>query len=172
MDGIVRALLFDGEYFITTPNQPFIPKPLVGECKVVMHADSLYADDDPILWPQPYDSFNCHYTAILMPNSLLAHLIIWWEPKHNDFIPLRDPTSPIQGLGKLSDSKLGELKSPVSVLLSRVQVFMTNLSKSQVPSSLGPLVKTIEHVLGWYGLTVKAKPLLDQSSMIHEAFMY
>ena len=45
-DGKIGALIFDGEYFVTTPNQTFIPKPLVGDCKVVMCADSLYADDD------------------------------------------------------------------------------------------------------------------------------
>jgi hypothetical protein len=50
MDGKVGALLFSGEYFVTTPNQTFIPEPPAGERKVMMHADSLYADDDPILW--------------------------------------------------------------------------------------------------------------------------
>ncbi|KAF8235712.1 hypothetical protein L208DRAFT_1170214, partial [Tricholoma matsutake] len=82
----------------------FIPKPPAGDRKVMMCADSLYADDDPILWPQPYNAFNCHHGAIPRAKSLSAHLIIWWEPTHKDFIPLRDPASPIRGLGKLSDS--------------------------------------------------------------------
>ena len=112
-----------------------------------MRADSLYADDDPILWPQPYNAFNCHHGAIPMPKSLSAHLIMWWEPTHSDFILLRDPTSPIRGLGKLSDLKLGKLKSSVSVLLSRVQAFMSNTSKSRAPPTLGPLVTMIEHGL-------------------------
>ncbi|KAF8228802.1 hypothetical protein L208DRAFT_1485368, partial [Tricholoma matsutake] len=101
-----------------------------GDHKVMMRADSLYADDDPILWPQPYNVFNCHHSAIPRAKSLSAHLIIWWEPTHEDFIPLRDPASPIRGLGKLSDSKLGELKCSVSILLSQVQAFMSNSSKS------------------------------------------
>ena len=146
-DGRVGALLFGGEYFVTTPNRPFIPEPPVGDRKVVMRADSLYADDDPTLWPQPFNTFNCHHGAIPSSKSLSAHLIIWWEPTHSDFILLRDPTSPIRGLGKLSDLKLGELKSSVSVLLSRVQVFMSNPSKSRAPRTLGPLVKMIEHGL-------------------------
>ncbi|KAF8224766.1 hypothetical protein L208DRAFT_1118728, partial [Tricholoma matsutake] len=82
----------------------FIPEPPAGDRKVMMHANSLYADDDPILWPQPYNAFNCHHGAIPKAKSLSAHLIIWWEPMHEDFIPLRDPASPIWGLGKLSDS--------------------------------------------------------------------
>jgi hypothetical protein len=60
---------------------------------------------------------------------------------------LRNPTSPIRGLGKLSDSKLGELKSSVSVLLSRVQAFMSNRPKSRAPPTLGPMVKMMEHGL-------------------------
>jgi hypothetical protein len=147
MDGTVGALLFNGEYFVTTPNQTFIPEPPAGDRKVVMRADSLYADDDPILWPQPYNAFNCHHGAIPTRKSLSAHLIIWWEPTHRDFIPLRDPTSPIRGLGKLSDSKLGDLKSSVSILLTRVQVLMSGSSKFRAPSTLGPMVKMIEHGL-------------------------
>jgi hypothetical protein len=146
-DGKVGALLFNGEYFVTTPNQTFIPEPPLGDRKVTMRSDSLYGDDDPILWPQPYNAFNCHHGAIPSPKSLSAHLIIWWEPTHKDFIPLRDSASPIRGLGKLADSKLGELKSSVSVLLSRVQAFMANPSKFRAPPSLGPMVKMIEHGL-------------------------
>jgi hypothetical protein len=147
VDGTIGALLFDGKYFITTPNQTFIPEPPVGNCKVVMRADSLYADDDPTVWPQPYDTFNCHHGAIPTPKSLSAHSIMWWEPTHGEFIPLRDPVSPIRGLGKLLDSKLGDLKSSVSVLLTRVQVYISGSSKARVPSTLGPMVKMIEHGL-------------------------
>ena len=112
-----------------------------------MRADSLYASDDPILWPQPYNTFNCHHGAIPLFGSLSAHLIIWWEPTREDFIPLRNPASPIRGLGKLSDSKFGELKSSVSALLSRVQAYVSNLSTSWPPPTLGPMVTMIEHGL-------------------------
>jgi hypothetical protein len=145
MDGKVGTLLLNGEYFVTTPNQTFIPEPPVRVRKIVMRADSLYASDNPILWPQPYNVFNCHHSAIPLPRSLSAHLIIWWEPMHEDFIPLRDPASPIQGLGKLSDPRFGKLKSSVSVLLSRVQEYVSNLSTSQLLPTLGPMVKMIEH---------------------------
>jgi hypothetical protein len=147
MDGTVGALLLDGTYYVTTPNQAFIPEPPVGNRKVVMRADSLYADDDPILWPQPYNTFNCHHGAIPTRKSLSAHSIIWWEPTHRDFIPLRDPTSPIRSLGKLSDSKLGDLKLSVSILLTRVQVYISGSSKARAPLTLSPLVKMIEHGL-------------------------
>ena len=146
-DGKLGALLLDGEYFVTTPNQTFIPEPPLGGRKVMMRADSLYADDDPILWPQPYDTFNCHHGAIPSRGSLSNHLIMWWEPAREHFIPLKDPASPIRGLGKLSDSKLGELQSSVAVLLSRVQIFLSNQSKSRPPPPLGPMVKMIEHGL-------------------------
>ena len=98
MDGKVGALLLNGEYFVTTPNQSFIFQLPVGDHKVRMCADSLYGDDDPILWPQLYNVFNCHHGAIPRPGSLSTHLIMWWEPQHKDFILLRDPASPIWGL--------------------------------------------------------------------------
>ena len=113
----------------------------------MLHTNSLYADDNLILWPQPYNVFNCFNSAIPRAKSLSALLIIWWEPMHNDFILLRDPASPIWGLGKLLELKLGELKCSVLVLLSWVHTFMSNPSKSQVLPTLSPMVKMIEHGL-------------------------
>ncbi|KAF8223081.1 hypothetical protein L208DRAFT_1318865, partial [Tricholoma matsutake] len=80
-DGKVRALLFDGNYFITPPNQSYIPHPPLGTtCRIFMWADGLYRDDDPMCWPQPYTSTHCHHACIPHPNSLASHAIIWWEP--------------------------------------------------------------------------------------------
>jgi len=109
-----------------------------------MCADSLYGDNDPIHWPQPYNQYNCHHGAIPRPHLLADHLIMWWEPTLGAFIPLKDSASPFQGLGKLSDSKMDEMKSLASVLLSRIQVFVSN---SQVPLTLSPIMKMMEHGL-------------------------
>ena len=109
-----------------------------------MRADGLYGDDDPMRWPQAYNPTHCHHVCIPRPNSLGSHAIIWWAPSHEDFTPFNHPTSLILGLGKLSASKLAELKSSVSFLLARVDKYTSNAS-SRVPPTLGPIVKMIEH---------------------------
>lgn len=116
-----------------------------------MHADSLYGDDDPLCWPQPYHRYFCHHAAIPLCNSLPAHFIMWWEPTHNQFSQLDNPTTPIRGLGKLSEAKLQELKHSVSVLFSRVQAYISNQTASRPPPILGPMVKMIEHGLAHLG---------------------
>jgi hypothetical protein len=147
-DGNVGALLLDGQYFITSPNQDFIPRPPLGSTrKVSMRADSLYGDDDPLCWPQPYSSYFCHHGAIPLPNSLPTHSVIWWEPTRDQFAQLDDPVAPIRGLGKLSESKLQELKRSASVLFSRVKSYTSKPSSSRPPPALGPMIKMIEHGL-------------------------
>jgi hypothetical protein len=147
-DGRVGALLFRGKYFITSPNQDFIPTPPLGNSrKVTIRADGLYGDDDSICWPQPYFPYFCHHGAIPLRNSLPAHSIMWWEPTRDQFAPLNDPTALIRGLGKLSEGKLQELKRSASVLFSRVQSYTSSPSLSRALPTLGPMVKMVEHGL-------------------------
>ena len=53
--------------------------------KVQLRADSLYGDDDPLQWAQPYIIEQCHLAAIPHPNTLLDHRIIWWTPTIGDY---------------------------------------------------------------------------------------
>ena len=57
----------------------------------------------------------------------------------------------IQGLGKLSETKLMELQSSVSLLFSHVTEYTSSTPDSQVSSMLGLLMKMLEHGLARLG---------------------
>ena len=145
-DGKVGALVLDGTHFITSPNQNHVPKPPFGRNrKVFLRENSLYGDDDPMLWPQPYNSFYCHHAAIPRPCSLSNHQIIWWKPTEDCFDTYTHSMVSIPGLGKLSKKQQQKLQSTVSFLISHVIEYTSSVIEAQVPSTLGPLVKMVEH---------------------------
>ena len=148
LDGKVGAIILDGFSFITSPNQKHIPYPPLGHQRPVqLHADSRYADDDPILWPQPYIPYFSHYGAIPRPYSLPLHNIIWWTPIRDHFQYHVHPATPICGLGKLSDTVFMELKISVDSLLDRVRLYEADTPSNKQPPILQPVVKMLEHGL-------------------------
>ena len=141
-DGKAGALVLDGTHFITSPNQNHIPKPPFGSNrKVFLRENSLYGDDDPIRWPQPYNPVYCHLGAIPHPGSLSSHLIIWYKPTEYDFDTYTHSLVSTTGLGKLTEKRLKELQSSVSFLFSRVTEYTSPIPESRVPPMLGPLMK-------------------------------
>ena len=48
LDGIVRAVILNGDFFITSANADYIPLPPFGDRQVQLCADSHYGDDNPI----------------------------------------------------------------------------------------------------------------------------
>jgi hypothetical protein len=72
---------------------------------------------------------------------------VWWEPTHRHFVPFKHSIASITNLGKLSEAKLGKLRSSASFLLSRVADYTSSTPVSQVPPTLGPFVKMLEHGL-------------------------
>jgi hypothetical protein len=138
----------DGRFFITSPNQDNIFLPPLGDNRPVrLRADSRYADDDPILWPQPYVEYFAHYGAIPRPHSLPLHEVIWWTPTHDDFERHTDPATLIHGLGKLSHLKFVALRSSVDHLLKRVKSYQVATPSERRPPILLPAVKMLEHAL-------------------------
>ena len=147
-DGKVGATILDGKFFITSPNQHFIFCPPLGDKRRMrLRADSHYADDDPILWPQPYNTYFSHYAAIPRPGSLPLHDIIWWEPTRDHFVLCRDEGAIIRGLGKLSNTKIFTLRASVDLLLDRVERYRSNAPPNRIPPILEPDVKMMEHGL-------------------------
>lgn len=145
-DGNVGAVFLDGSHFITSPNQHRIPKPPIGSNrKVFLREDSLYGDDDPMRWPQPYNSVYCHHGAIPRPGSLSAHLIIWWRPTEYDHDAYTHSMVSITGLGKLRERRFRKLQDSVSFLISRVTEFTSSIPESKIPLMLGPMMKMLEH---------------------------
>ena len=48
LDGIIGAVILDGQSFITLANVDYIPLPPFGKCRLKLHADSHYGDNNPI----------------------------------------------------------------------------------------------------------------------------
>ena len=148
LDGEVGALVLQDKFFITSANQPFIPNPpFSDQHQVRLRADSLYGDDDPILWPQLYMPCNAHFVAIPRPDSLEGHDIIWWRPEDRYFEQYRFGTSPFLGLGKLTSLKFQCLKASVGSLLKRVEKYAASSPAKHHPPTLKPYVKWLEHGL-------------------------
>lgn len=145
-DGRVGGVIEDGKYFITSPNQTFIPLPPLGPDRPLkLRTDCRYGDDDPIQWPQPFNENFPHYSCIPRRPSCTDESIMWWKPTRDAFVPKDSPLFPISGLGVLSQDKLAQLESCVSVLLSRVQTYLQNTPSERVPQVLIPTVQMVKH---------------------------
>ena len=126
LDGVLGAVILDGQFFITTANAEYIPLPPFGEREVKLRADSRYGDDDPIQWAQPYIAYHSHLAAIPRPNTLLDHMIIWWTPTIGDFsLPPR--SGPVGGIGKLCQPRYNELRTSVIFLEDRVKKYQQSI---------------------------------------------
>ena len=123
LDGKVGAVIFGGNFFITSANTDYIPLPPFGNHEVKLRADSLYGDNDPMQWAQPYIIEQCHLAAIPHPNTSLDHRIIWWTPTIGDYsLPPR--SRPVSGVGKLCQPRYNELRT--SVIFSKIMSKSTN----------------------------------------------
>ena len=145
LNGLFRAIILGGKPFITMANVDYIPFPPFGYHEVKLWADSWDGDNDPIQWPQPYLSFNSHFPAILCPNSLLNHQIIWWMLSLSDFVSHMSTLSPLSGLGKISESQYTALHTSVTFLLQHSKQYHT--SSKHTPPFILPMIKWLQHVL-------------------------
>jgi hypothetical protein len=147
-DGKVGAITKDGEYFVTSPTETHIPAPPIDDVRpVYLRADSRYGDGDPILWPQPYMAYNCHFGAIRRPNTLPQHNIMWWTPTDENFTLFEPSASPISGFGKLSPAILAHLSTSVTILLNRIKQYQRVTPEERQPPTLSPHAKFLEHSL-------------------------
>ncbi|KAF9044195.1 hypothetical protein BJ165DRAFT_1528756 [Panaeolus papilionaceus] len=100
-DGKVGAII--GKFVYTTPNESFIPHPLLGYRHIRVREDYRYGPDDPTLWPQPYSEQHPHLGAIPRrpedPNEPLS--VMWYDPVDADFVPVNNG-SILDGLGRLN----------------------------------------------------------------------
>jgi hypothetical protein len=149
LNGKVGAIILDGCSFIMSPNQKHIPYPPLGDQHPVqLCMDSHYADDDPILWLQPFIPYFSHHGAIPWPSSLPLHSVIWLTPNiHEHFQCHMHPGAPIHGLGKLSDPTFLALKISVNSLLDHVKLYQADTPSTKQPPTLQHSVKMLEHGL-------------------------
>ena len=118
-DGRVVAVIED--FVCTTPNQTRIFLSSFQKTEVKLCADVHYRPDNPMLWPQPYVELCCHLGAILRkPDDLNDPLLIMWrDPTSDDFKSFN--AGVVNGLGKLSVSKLSSLWKMMCSLESRIK---------------------------------------------------
>lgn len=144
-DGLVGTVIEKGELFITSANQNHIPLPPLGSKRpLTLRTDSLYGDDDPIQWPQPFNANFPHYSCIPRRNARPADSIIWWEPTRDSFI---SGENALIGLGKLSLPRLVMLEKAADTLVTRVEAYLQVTPAVQVPKPLGPLTQMMRHSL-------------------------
>ncbi|KAF9042390.1 hypothetical protein BJ165DRAFT_1406053 [Panaeolus papilionaceus] len=77
-DGRVGVVI--GEFIYTSPNESFIPCPILGFRRVVVREDYRFGPDDHTLWPQPYSESFPHLAAIpQQPTDSTDPLHIMWN---------------------------------------------------------------------------------------------
>ena len=145
LDGIVGAVILNGDFFVTSANADYIPLPPFGDRQVQLHTDSRYGDDDPIQWAQPYAPLHCHLATIPCPNTLLDHRIIWWSPIISDF-SFSPRSGPVSGLGKHCQPRYNELRTSLISLENRVKKYQESTPKRNSPF-IQPSVKWLQQVL-------------------------
>ncbi|PPR02078.1 hypothetical protein CVT24_011176 [Panaeolus cyanescens] len=132
-DGKVGAVI--GDYVYTTPNETFIPLPVLGDREVQVRKDYRYGPDDHTLWPQPYSSLAPHLAAIPRkpsdPNHPLAPL--WLDPQPSDFLPTSQGTIST-GLGRIHPDFLAKIEALAALLTQRFNAYVKALSKDQQPN--------------------------------------
>ena len=135
-------------------NANYIPYPPFGNHQISLQANSHYGDNDHVQWPQPYLSFNSHFPAILHPNTLPDHDIIWWTLTPSHF---ETHLSLSSGLGKISESQFTTLSSSVSFLLDCTKCYQA--SANNIPFLIPLMAKWFQQVF-------------DQLHYVHMSFCY
>jgi hypothetical protein len=82
-----------------SPNADFVPMPR-SQSNITLRSDLYYGEDDPLLWPQPYNSVYCHLAAIQhKPGSDDASIM--WEAfdRKRDF-EWSNNTQAVEGIGR------------------------------------------------------------------------
>ncbi|PPR05895.1 hypothetical protein CVT24_006643 [Panaeolus cyanescens] len=144
-DGKVGAVI--GNYVYTTPNETFIPLPVLGEREVHVRKDYRYGPDDHTLWPQPYSSLAPHLAAIPRkpsdPNHPLAPL--WLDPQPSDFLPTSQGTIST-GLGRIDPDFLAKIEALAGLLTQRFNAYVQSLSKDKQPNLV---VSSLHRIAGY-----------------------
>jgi len=84
-----------------------------------LHCDYHYADDDPLLWPQPYLRSACHYGAIPRRPEVDRMDIMWWNPNQTDLMIVSSDL--VLSIGKIPHDQLVQFRQLVGDLQDHVK---------------------------------------------------
>ena len=119
----LAAVLHDDYSVVMTSCCDFIPSPTLGGSQpVTEQADHFFADNDYLVWPQPYHPTLPHLPMISCHEIDLSNKsrrFLWLLPERKDFILLANDTC--TGLGMLADPKVSELRAFYNALCTRTQ---------------------------------------------------
>ncbi|KAJ3474061.1 hypothetical protein NLI96_g12671 [Meripilus lineatus] len=121
-DGLVAAEL-DDKWVITSPNNSWIPKILLGKVSIAYHGDGRFGSADPIQWPQVYSARFPHFCLMLRkPTSPLdARLVMWERLTEADFLPVLGCS--LTSFGVISSTLQERLRPHVDNVMHRVQEY-------------------------------------------------
>jgi hypothetical protein len=86
-DGLVGAVVCDGQYIVTSPNTDVIFVPaLGGDHSLFLRTSLRFGDDDPLQWPQPWVPEYPHLACIPVPTETGPLSIMQWMPEYHDFV--------------------------------------------------------------------------------------
>lgn len=118
-----------GNFVYTTPNETYIPCPVLGFRRVAVREDYRYGPDDYTLWPQPYSDTFPHLGAIpRQPDDPSDPLqAMWYNPLDSDFKPTNHGGIAV-GLGKLDPVLLDQKFRPLlDALKSRFSHYISSI---------------------------------------------
>ena len=119
-NGQVGGILLGGFLFVTSPNMDIMYEPPLGKNReMFLCCDYRYADDDPLLWPQPYLRSACHYGAIPHRPEVDRMDIMWWNPNQTDLMIVSSDL--VLGIGKIPHDRLVQFRQLVGDLQDRVK---------------------------------------------------
>ena len=127
------AVLDEGHYFVTTPNQQWIPEFFLRSVQLCLREDFYFGPDDPLLWPQPYLTTNCHYPLIPTRKDHTVDQIWWYQPDRRDL--QADPADWTGLLWRLCNRVYNRFETGAHHLLRRVQTAAPATSQNQVVGS-------------------------------------
>lgn len=151
-----------GEFIYTSPNESFIPCPILGYRRVAVCEDYWFGPDDHTLWTQPYSDTFPHLAAIPRrptdPNDPLE--VMWYNPVDSDFT-LVERGGIALGLGRLSTTLLDQRFRPLlEAMQARFTRYITSLS---VDSSHRRFTSNIERAMQYTFTRLQSLPTTWQN---------
>ena len=124
LDGAeTMAVSEDGQFIVTSPSMPFVPRLVQGVVSVTLKVDGYYGVVDPLLWPQIYSPRYPYLAAVRKkPLADHPHAPMWRDPSPTDFEEI--PGIPVRGIGCFSSSFLEPFDLLVQRMNSRVNAYL------------------------------------------------
>ena len=145
-DGLVGAVICDGQYIVTSPNANTIfNPPLGGDHSLFLRTNLRFGDDNPLQWPQPWVPDYPHLPCIPLVHTQCEQSSMMQMPDHHDFVA--DDGS-LTGVGKLRPGHFVHLQLQCTDLHKRaVQLkFSKELLISQFTVILENLLHRLEFI--------------------------